>query len=220
MLLLFSSFSPAFEPTLARFTTALKAKKRVVLLLQGGPDHDEYLPQYLEPLKNLGIENVKVIIPPCTDEEVAEAITKADGVFIGGGQTARYVELYSGVLVRLALRKHLELNRPLAGLSAGAIVLTKNIVDEESAQVLKGLDFVPNYGLLPHFDSDYGLADLARRATTLACPTLGLEEEAVLLRIEQGPWQNIGTGSVWRLATAPGRGYRLDEYGPGVTFGQ
>ena len=57
------------------------------------------------------------------DKHLLEALRKADGVFIAGGDQARYVRRWRGTPIAEALDAHVRAGKPLAGTSAGLAIL-------------------------------------------------------------------------------------------------
>lgn len=57
------------------------------------------------------------------DKHLLEALRKADGVFIAGGDQARYVRRWRGTPIAEALDAHVRAGKPLAGTSAGLAML-------------------------------------------------------------------------------------------------
>jgi beta-aspartyl-peptidase (threonine type) len=57
------------------------------------------------------------------DKHLLEALRKSDGVFIAGGDQARYVRRWRGTPIAEALDAHVRAGKPLAGTSAGLAML-------------------------------------------------------------------------------------------------
>ncbi|WP_261664071.1 Type 1 glutamine amidotransferase-like domain-containing protein [Deinococcus sp. Marseille-Q6407] len=101
-------------------------------------------------------------------DSAAAVISGASALFVAGGETARYQELYSTGPLRDLLRTRYRAGVPYAGLSAGALLAMEHclIPGEDSAG---GADhFLPGLGLLPgtllgvHFAERGGAAALHR----------------------------------------------------------
>jgi len=60
---------------------------------------------------------------PATDPKILDALAKADGIFIAGGDQARYVRYWKGTPVAAALDAHVRAGKPLGGTSAGLAML-------------------------------------------------------------------------------------------------
>ena len=57
------------------------------------------------------------------DPKVLASLARADGIFIAGGDQARYVRFWKGTPVAAALNAHLRAGKPLGGTSAGLAIL-------------------------------------------------------------------------------------------------
>lgn len=57
------------------------------------------------------------------DRAVLRALRRADGIFIAGGDQARYVRFWRGTPVAAALEAHVRAGKPLGGTSAGLAIL-------------------------------------------------------------------------------------------------
>ena len=60
---------------------------------------------------------------PATDPKILDALAHADGIFIAGGDQARYVRYWKGTPVAAALDAHVRAGKPLGGTSAGLAIL-------------------------------------------------------------------------------------------------
>ncbi len=60
---------------------------------------------------------------PSGDPKILAALAKADGIFIAGGDQARYVRFWKGTPVATALDAHVAAGKPLGGTSAGLAIL-------------------------------------------------------------------------------------------------
>ena len=140
---------------------------------------------------------------------VLEAIRRADGIYLGGGDQSRYVRYWQGTPVEQALNRHVALGKPLGGTSAGLAVqgryvygaldggsLTSRqaLADSRSRRitlVTNFLRFEPLYsaGVLTdtHFDERHRqarlmtmMANLRERHPELPVLGLGVDEETAL----------------------------------------
>ena len=57
------------------------------------------------------------------DPKILASLAKADGIFIAGGDQARYVRFWKGTPVAAALDAHLRAGKPIGGTSAGLAIL-------------------------------------------------------------------------------------------------
>ena len=94
----------------------------VVLRASGGDGYNDYVFTKIG-----GVDSVESIksndASAASDPRVLEIIAKADGIFMAGGDQARYVNYWKGTPVGAALNAHLRAGKPLGGTSAGLAVL-------------------------------------------------------------------------------------------------
>ena len=60
---------------------------------------------------------------PANDPKILASLAKADGIFIAGGDQARYVRFWKGTPIAAALDAHVRAGKPLGGTSAGLAIL-------------------------------------------------------------------------------------------------
>ncbi len=74
-----------------------------------------------------GVASVETFVfknrKPSSDARILASLAKADGIFIAGGDQARYVRFWKGTPVAAALDGHVRAGKPLAGTSAGLAIL-------------------------------------------------------------------------------------------------
>lgn len=94
----------------------------VILRASGADGYNDYVFSKIG-----GVDSVESIkfndATAASDPRVLEIIAKADGIFIAGGDQARYVNYWNGTPVGAALNTHLRAGKPLGGTSAGLAVL-------------------------------------------------------------------------------------------------
>lgn len=94
----------------------------VVLRASGGDGYNDYIFTTIG-----GVDSVETIkfndASAASDPRVLDIIAKADGIFLAGGDQARYVTYWKGTPVGAALNAHLRAGKPLGGTSAGLAVL-------------------------------------------------------------------------------------------------
>lgn len=62
-----------------------------------------------------------------TNQRILTSIQNADGIFIAGGDQARYVRFWRGTPIAAALEAHIAAGKPLAGTSAGLAILGEKL---------------------------------------------------------------------------------------------
>lgn len=60
---------------------------------------------------------------PSTDPKILASLARADGIFIAGGDQARYVRYWKGTPIAEALDAHVRAGKPIGGTSAGLAIL-------------------------------------------------------------------------------------------------
>lgn len=80
------------------------------------------MPRYCEPWLGLGAAAVTVVAPPL-DADALAAIADCTGIFIAGGDTRRYHDVYGAPAVAAQIQARVRAGIPCAGLSAGALLL-------------------------------------------------------------------------------------------------
>jgi beta-aspartyl-peptidase (threonine type) len=74
-----------------------------------------------------GVASVETFVfknrKPSSDARILASLAKADGIFVAGGDQARYVRFWKGTPVAAALDAHVRAGKPLAGTSAGLAIL-------------------------------------------------------------------------------------------------
>jgi len=78
-----------------------------------------------------GIQSAEIFVfhdrSQATDRKILDRLKKADGIFIAGGDQARYVRFWRGTPVEDILNAHVAAGKPLAGTSAGLAILGEKL---------------------------------------------------------------------------------------------
>ncbi|MBA4186821.1 MAG: cyanophycinase [Planctomycetaceae bacterium] len=123
-------------------------------------------------LKRFGAKNVKVLHtrdPKVADDpKFSEMLTKAGGVWFGGGRQWRFVDAYAGTLTEKRIHEVLERGGAIGGSSAGASIqseymprghpLGNTVMAAEGYE--KGLCFLPGCAVDQHFFARKRTADM------------------------------------------------------------
>jgi cyanophycinase len=182
----------AFDVTADEFVPASGGRgARIALLLQGGRDWQKHVPEYTRPWTARGVRHCDVIAPDAAGrlnlDVVVPQLENATGIFIGGGDTATYQRLYVGDPVRAILRKRYARGVPLAGCSAGALIVPKICAfhpgeGEGDARTANGLGLVDDLLVGVHFTSEHVLPHLlAAMALTRTRTAWGIEDAACVV---------------------------------------
>src|SRR5712691_3875759 len=122
------------EPEIRRFLTG---KKRVAFVPFAAFDHDAYTAKVSERFGRMGFE----IIP-------IEQLDKAEGIFVGGGNTFRLLKkLYDHNLLD-PIRKRVRAGLPYIGSSAGSIVTCPTIRTTNDMPIVECKSF-DSFGFIP-----------------------------------------------------------------------
>jgi beta-aspartyl-peptidase (threonine type) len=74
-----------------------------------------------------GVKSVETFVfksrDAATDPKILASLARADGIFIAGGDQARYVRFWKGTPIAVALDAHVRAGKPLGGTSAGLAIL-------------------------------------------------------------------------------------------------
>lgn len=123
-------------------------------------------------LKRFGAKNVKVLHTrdpkEADDPKFSEALTKAGGVWFGGGRQWRFVDAYGGTLTEKRIHEVLERGGAIGGSSAGASIqseymprghpLGNTVMAAEGYE--KGFGFLPGCAVDQHFYARKRFADM------------------------------------------------------------
>jgi cyanophycinase len=94
----------------------------VVLRASGSDGYQSYIFEKIG-----GVDSVETIkfndSSAARDPRVLEIIARADGIFIAGGDQARYVRYWKDTPIGAALNAHLRAGKPLGGTSAGLAIM-------------------------------------------------------------------------------------------------
>jgi beta-aspartyl-peptidase (threonine type) len=196
----------------------------VVLRASGGDGYQSYLAEKIG-----GCDSVETIkfntASAARDPRVLEIIAQADGIFLAGGDQARYVNFWKGTPVAAALNAHLRAGKPLGGTSAGLAVLGEYyfaaladtitseaaLQDPFNAKVTVGRDFIAApelVGLLT--DSHF----MARQRLGRLIVFLARVQQA-----DQPPWlAGLGIDEATALCVEPGGAARVHTEKNGLVW--
>lgn len=165
----------------------------VVLRASGGDGYQDYVFREIG-----GVDSVQTIVfnqpAAARDPQVLAALAAADGIFMAGGDQAKYITFWRGTPVMDALNAHLRAGKPLGGTSAGLAVMgghyfsaLKDTITSEAAlrdpfdeRVTLGQDFIAAPGLARVITDSHFMARarLGRLITFLArIETSGVSEK-------------------------------------------
>ncbi len=197
LLFLLGGSEGTFDLVADEFVPAAGGREAMIALLfafaQGWEDH---LAEYIDPWVRRGATRYYVITPDehgnLDCDRASVQLREATGIFIGGGDTARYHQLYATEPIRSLLRERYQAGVPVAGLSAGALIRPEVCIVHEKTpggrrpRVASGLGLVSDLLVEVHFsdhqDSLTWLLD-AMVATRLGLG-LGIDSTACAMLVD------------------------------------
>ncbi len=216
--------SAAFEVVAEEFVPAAGGRDAMIaLLLQGGAGWKKYVPEYIQPWTQRGVSRHYPIAPDENGawdlDAVLASLREATGIFIGGGHTPTYHQLYATEPIRNIIRERYHQGIPVAGVSAGALIAPENCVltsDETGDAALKvvaGLGLVNDFIVGVHFTEQNGLPSvLDAMAQTQTRVGWGIDEPACAM-FEDGQFKKTLGQSVYEIVMSDfeTKAYRMKE---------
>ena len=247
---LYGDIADNFEAVSAPFVQAAGGHSaRIALLLAGGPDWEDYVPRYRDPWMRLGAAEVVPIVPVGDPAELsAEALSRlrrCSGIFIGGGDTRRYHEIYTRTGVREVIQELYQAGIPYGGVSAGALIVGERCTiwgskvttranefsvrakayhdpagdGEAGLRVGQGLGLLQDCIIEVHFSELGGFPRLVQ-AMELTGSTWGLGiDEPICLEIRDGTYGKVhGKGRAYLLRRLGPLRFEVQVLEPGEEF--
>ena len=214
--------SAAFDVVAEEFVPAAGGRDATIaLLMQGGHGWEKYVPDYAQPWIRQGVSRYYPIAPDENGtldlDAVSAKIREATGIFIGGGHTPTYHQLYATEPIRSLLRESYHKGAPIAGVSAGALiapelcVLSPDETDDGSLQIVAGLGLVSDLIVGVHFTELNALPSvLEAMARTQTRAGWGIDEPACAV-FEDGEFKGTVGRSVHEIVMVDfeARDYRM-----------
>ena len=202
MILLYSGFGENAASNFAAFANGLNENDTIALLLQGGNGFEKYLASYFSPIEQNCKAKIEVISPKneslnISSEDI-EVIRKASAVFIGGGETSKYCEIYCTKIVRELLNQKQNEGKTIAGLSAGSIILNNEIYNRETKKMSSGLGLIENIFVFPHLEEESYAYEMIKFVENNTNKTAyGLENDSFLKIERNGKITKMGKGKAY-----------------------
>ena len=118
--LLFLLGGPDFDTVAEEFVPAAGGSSATVVLLLFSGFKKEYLSDYIQPLTKRGLSRYHVVVPhedrTLDLNNVSAKIRAATGIFIGGGPTLAYHNLYAKGSIKKIIRECYYRGTPIAGM--------------------------------------------------------------------------------------------------------
>ncbi len=196
--------------------------KKVVELVQGTGDNSlavlttateyprEVGNEYFEIFKGLGIERVELLDIGNRNEaeqsEKAKIIQSTGGIFFTGGDQLRITTLLGGTLIDKVLKEAYEQGKVIAGTSAGASVMSVNMIVEGNSDDIPKLNTVkmaPGMGLVREIVIDQHFAQRGRIGRLLTAVAqnpnilgVGIDEDTAIIVDSEGVFEVYGSQTV------------------------
>ena len=173
----------------------------VTLLLQGGPGYENYLDSYIEPIKYYGVKNINIVVPMNNSNGISkndiEIIRQSDSIFIGGGYTPRYAELYGIEEITKIMKEKFIKGFNIAGISAGSLIMNDSVKSDD--RIFNGLGLVRNMNIYPYFEEEqYGYNMIKDAIENIGMCCYGIETNAYLEIDNKGNIKKKGNGKVFK----------------------
>jgi cyanophycinase len=206
MILLYSGFGENAVDNFATFTNGLNENDTIALLLQGGNGFEKYLASYFSPIEQNCKAKIEVIAPRNEslniNAEDIEVIRKASAVFIGGGETEKYREIYCTKIIRELLYQKQNEGKAIAGLSAGSIILNNEIYNRETGKMNSGLGLIENTFIFPHLEEEsYAYEMIKFIENNMNKKAYGLENDSFLKIESNGNTIKMGKGKAYMCSS-------------------
>jgi cyanophycinase len=185
-----------------------KDAKLVLLTVKKGA-WEKHVPRYTEQWKQLGVSNIEVIAVDDNAElsnDVLHSIREATGIFIGGGHTETYHAMYAFDPVKTLLKEKYQNGVPIAGCSAGALILPGNVAispndnDDKQLKIVEGVGLLSSILISVHYSQWKEREHVLEAMKRVNCyNALGLDEEAAILLCNEEPYRTFGPEKVYHL---------------------
>jgi cyanophycinase len=202
MILLYSGFGEDVISNFSTFTNGLNENNTIALLLQGGNGFEKYLASYFSPIEQNCKAKIEVIAPRNESLNIStkdiEVIRNASAVFIGGGETDIYREIYCTKTIQELLHQKQNEGKAIAGLSAGSIILNNEIYNRETRKMSSGLGLVENIFVFPHLEEESYAYEMIKFVENNTNKTAyGLENDSFLKIEGNGKIIKMGKGKAY-----------------------
>lgn len=161
----------------------------LALLMMGGERWEDHVPEFTNPWIKRGVKQYHTIVPGADGnleiDDAGRKISEVSGIFIAGGHTPTYHRLYAAEPMRSLIRRRYQEGMPIAGVSAGALILPEICVlaserlDRKEWCVAEGLGLIRDLLIGVHFSSRDALPIVLKFMQQTQTPrALGLDDGA------------------------------------------
>lgn len=182
-------------------------KAHIALLIVYREGWEAFLPRYTSHWIAQGVQenNISVFLPNEKGElhsaEAAEIVSNATGIFIGGGHSETYYDLYAKEPFKQLLREKYAAGTPLAGNSVPeTVLLSPHDTDNQQAWSGPGLGILQNQLISVHFSQWQDEPNLISGLHQHNIPFgYGIDEDACLYLENEKPAAVLGNEQVKRI---------------------
>ena len=146
------------------------------------------------------------------DDGLVKALREAKLIYMLGGFTDYLGETLKGSAAWQAVLEAYATGAVVAGSSAGAMVMCESYYNPGQAQVVEGLNLIPDAIVLPHHNT-FGKSWASRLLELSGVTLIGIDEETGMIDDGAGTWTVHGGGSVTLY-----RNGQLEIYPAGKSF--
>ncbi len=190
-------------------TASGKADAKIAVLVQTSAGWEKHKSEIVGPWMKRGVNQYDLVVPNekgILDIEKAITILKnATGIFIGGGHTPTYHQLFATEPIRSTIRKQFERGVPVAGVSAGALIVMEKCqlkldgTGKGRLKIVEGINLANGFVIGVHFtERDAILEVLETMKATQTQVGIGIDEPACVV-CENGEIVKILGKSVHRI---------------------
>ncbi|MFP7478604.1 Type 1 glutamine amidotransferase-like domain-containing protein [Terribacillus saccharophilus] len=185
---------------------------RIALLIVYREGWEAFLPRYTSHWISQGVQqnNISVIVPNENNEldtaKAVDIVSNASGIFIGGGHSETYYSLYTKQPFNKLLHKKYAAGTPLAGNSAGALLMPETVMlsphdtDNQQAWSGPGLGILQNQLISVHYSQWQDEPNLISGLHHHNIPFgYGIDEDACLYLENEKPAAVFGSEQVKRI---------------------
>ncbi|MBN2834392.1 MAG: Type 1 glutamine amidotransferase-like domain-containing protein [Candidatus Delongbacteria bacterium] len=224
-LYLYGGLTDNFKTTLEPFVVSSGGKDaKIVVLLQGSEGWEKYIDGYKKPIETYGVKNISFIVPEKNSlkisDENLERIKESTGIFIGGGNTSLYIDIYCYEKVGTIIKDKYYDGCPYAGLSAGAILTVEEFCNEKyhANKSYQAYGLLKEILIVPHFIERNGFKELNDQFDKFSYnKAFGINEDICIEVIDEKICKVFGKSEAYFISKVENM-INLKKYSPNDEF--
>jgi cyanophycinase len=195
---------------LRRFVRLAQGRKGDIVVVPTASRLDNTGPDYRRIFTSLGAGRVEFLPitsrEDCDNPSFAEALDRATGIFLTGGNQLRLSTILGGTLVARKIRRRNAAGVPVAGTSAGASIMSEHMIasgDADRSPSEDGVNLAPGLGLTNAVIIDQHFTQRNRLGRLLSATSynpfligLGVDEDTAAFIDAEGMLEVVGSGAV------------------------